>query len=224
MYMRRKSSSRSLQLELDWKTWGGARRGAGRKKTKRSGVAHRARRKLSGREPIHITSKLVAGLPSMRAGGTGQVVLEKLRTHRERDGFRIVHFSVQTDHLHMIVEADDRSALTRGMRNLSIALAKTLNRLWQRSGTVFRRYHEQILEAPSQVRNAIAYVLQNVRKHHRGLKGNLIDSLSSAPWFTGWTRSIPSPGAPSPTASPRTWLLSVGWLRRGRIPLTSAPA
>lgn len=224
MSVRRKSSSHDSQLQLDWKTWGGARRGAGRKRTERPRVPHRRRERLSGREPIHITTKLVAGLPSMRTERVGWVVFEKLRAYRERDGFRVVHFSVQTDHIHMIVEADDRASLSRGMRALSIALARALNRLWQRSGSVFRRYHEQLLDTPRQVRNAIKYVLHNARKHHQRLRRDYVDPLSSAQWFSGWTQPIRYTDGPSPTSLPRTWLLRTGWLRRGPIPLTSAPA
>ncbi len=99
--------------------------------------------------------------------------------------FQVVHHSIQTNHLHLIVEADDRSSLTAGMRGLLVRIARALNRLWKRSGTVFAdRFHEHELRKPREVRNALVYVLQNLRKHGIALSGP--DPLSSGPEFDGW--------------------------------------
>ncbi len=99
--------------------------------------------------------------------------------------FQVVHHSIQSNHLHLIVEADDRSSLTAGMRGLLVRIARALNRLWKRSGPVFAdRFHEHELRKPREVRNALVYVLQNLRKHGIALSGP--DPLSSGPEFDGW--------------------------------------
>jgi len=96
-----------------------------------------------------------------------------------------VHHSIQSNHLHLIVEADDRSSLTSGLRGLLVRIARASNRLWKRSGRVFAdRFHEHELREPREVRNALVYVLQNLRKHGITLAGP--DPLSSGPEFDGW--------------------------------------
>jgi hypothetical protein len=100
--------------------------------------------------------------------------------------FQVVHHSIQSNHLHLIVEAGDRNELTAGMRGLLVRIARTLNRLWGRRGSVFAdRFHERVLASPRQVRNALVYVLQNLRKH--GIAMREPDPFSSGPEFEGWS-------------------------------------
>jgi hypothetical protein len=137
--------------------------------------------------------------------------------------FRVLHFSAQHDHLHLLVEADRGGALSRGVQGLAIRVAKAINRALGRRGHVWAdRFHARALATPREVRNALVYVLNNFRKHLRGMRG--IDPRSSAPWFIGWKGAVPpSPGA-SPVAPPRTWLARVGWWRLGRIAVDEAPS
>jgi REP element-mobilizing transposase RayT len=137
--------------------------------------------------------------------------------------FRIVHFSVQRDHVHLIVEAHDRDALTCGMRGLAIRAALALNRSLGRRGRVWGdRYHARELRTPREVRSAIAYVLLNRQKHDARAAGGA-DPCSSGAWFDGWSRRPQPPLGPAPVATPRTWLASVGWRRAGLIGLDERP-
>jgi len=144
------------------------------------------------------------------------VLREAFRSGARRFGMRLVHFSVQRDHLHLIAEARDRRALTRGLQGLFVRLAKRLNRWWGRKGRVFAdRFHDRILRTPREVRNALRYVLLNARRH--GVRSAGIDPYSSGAWFDGWTRGTQrQPTAPAPVARARTWLATVGW-RRWRL-------
>ena len=151
----------------------------------------------------------------------------------ERFGFRLVQFSLQGQHLHLVCEADDRRALARGMRGLLIRLARQLNRQLGRSGKVMRdRYHSRVLRTPTEVRNVLAYVLCDFRRHaaERGLRleRGWIDPFSSGPHFDGWRDLVRPPEAyaraPACTAAPRSWLLARGWLKRGRISVATVPA
>ena len=146
-------------------------------------------------------------------------ILEAQLRRRYRDHFHVVHYSVQTNHLHLIVEATDGGALRSGVSGLVIAFAKRLNRILQRAtGKVWGdRYHARELTTPTAVRRALVYVLQNVRKHGFERLGAFIDPLTSAVRFGGWnvpieTRSDPDP---FPPRAPRTWLLGEGWSTRG---------
>jgi hypothetical protein len=134
--------------------------------------------------------------------------------------FRVVHFSVQGDHLHLIVEADDSTALARGASGLAIRLARAINGALNRRGRVWGdRYHARALRTPREVRNALVYVLMNFRKH-RPWDRRAQDPCSSAAWFDGWlpARTAASPGLdPPPVRASRTWLGSVGWRKHGLI-------
>ena len=132
----------------------------------RSLVEHRTRDTFRAGCPVHVTLRLAAGLPSLRKRATYTVLLVALGGGSERFGMRLVHWSVLGDHLHLLIEACDRRALSRGMQGLAVRLAKALNRWWRRAGRVFAdRYHSHALRSPSEGRRALFYVLQNARKH-----------------------------------------------------------
>ena len=142
-----------------------------------------------------------------------------------RDWFRVVHYSVQDNHVHLIVEAEDTRTLSSGVRGLMVRIARRVNRLLRRRGRFWAdRWHGRDLEGPRQVRNALVYVLQNHKKHAGCAE---LDPLSSAGSFDGFASALPrvfcSIGPPC-VAMAKTWLLKVGWRRRGLIRLTEAPA
>jgi putative transposase len=129
--------------------------------------------------------------------------------------FRVVHFSVQDDHVHLIVEAEG-GALSRGVQGLAIRIARHVNALLNIRGTFWGdRFHSRELTKPRAVRNAIVYVLMNVKKHIRGWDG--IDPCSSAPWF------FRVDGREPPVRSSSTWLGTTGWARYGPIRVGEQP-
>jgi hypothetical protein len=140
----------------------------------------------------------------------------------DRPDFRLVHFCAQKNHLHLVVEAHDHAALSRGMQGLTIRVAKRLNRLWQRRGAVFAdRYHGRILRTPAETRATLSYVLCNARRHTplERRAATWLDPCSSAMYLDGWrgfTPSAPAAECP-PVVAPRTWLLRVGWRRHGLL-------
>jgi putative transposase len=188
-----------LAFDLRYKGRGGPRKGAGRPKNHPSKVPHLRRPSLSRHHPVHVTLRLVPGLDSLRSRKCYRVVLPALTAARERANFRVVHLSVQGNHLHLIVEADDRSALSRGIQGLAIRVAKALNAALGRGGKVFaERFHMHVLRSVREVNNAVDYVLANWFRH-AGREVGLydLDRLSSAA-----DRSL--------VARPQTWLLRVG--------------
>ena len=212
---------RDQQLEFDFRQHGGKRKGAGRKpKNATPGMPHRQRSKKKRGESLTIPVRLADGLPSLRRGGALTVVLAALSASSERHGMRIVHYSIQRDHLHLLVEADDRECVARGMNALLSPLARALNKLWGRKGKVFpERYHDEVISTPTQARNALRYVLQNGKKHGVVPRSS-IDLCSSAPVFDGWKEqpsiaSIPATPVMASVATASTWLLTAGWRRHG---------
>ena len=140
-----------------------------------------------------------------------------------RDDFRIIEFSIQTNHVHLLVEADDSRSLTRGVRGLAIRIARAVNRALGRRGAVWGdRYHARALTTPRAVRNALLYVLRNDRKHHGDERG--LDPCSSAPWFGGWNVLVRRPVGNPPVVQARTWLATIGWRRHGLLRLDERPS
>src|SRR5215468_1954205 len=190
---------------------GGRRPGAGRPKTGRAiGLPHRARPYHDRHYPAHVTWRFVDGLPSLRRFALARVVGRTIRaitnSHaRRQTSFRITHFSIQSNHVHLIVEAGGKLSLSRGLRGLGIWLARRVNERLHGSGRVLAdRYHLRELTTPLAVRNAIVYVLQN-HLHHRRSR-YLVDECSSARWFTGWAEPLAPADTPPPVAESRTWL------------------
>lgn len=221
------------QLKLVFGNRGGARRGAGRPKRSRETVRHERRPNHSRRHPLHVTLRVRADVPSLRGSRLFRRLRAAFAKGRERFGFRLTHYSVQGNHVHLVAEAQDRRALTRGLQGLSIRLAKAVNRVHQRRGRVFaERYHARTLRSPSEVRRALVYVLFNER-HHLAARGLSLppwwlDACSSAHEFDGFALH---PALPPPvlvervtTVDARSYLLRIGWRRQGLIRLDEEPS
>lgn len=239
---RRKTATfgEALQLNLPIPCgWGGRRGGAGRPAgTGRRCVPHRVRPAHRAAHPVHVT--LRSRCRSLRSQFVFPTVRAALAAANGAapDRFRIVEFSVQGDHIHLIVEAQSRSALVAGVRGLSVRIARRVNQLLGRHGRFFAdRWHGRALESPRAVRNALVYVLSNFKKH-RQVKVGLLDALSSALYFRDF---VEFPSDPPIVANPRlhprslgppfcavvpamTWLLSIGWKRHGRLSVAERPA
>ena len=221
--------------------WGGKRTGAGRKN--RSGqVSHAARAKINGKKPIHITKRLRSGVPTLRQ----QTLLKAFRVsahHARSRGLRVVHFSLQGNHMHIFAEAESNQALANGMRSLAGRFGKLIRRHGRLTkGPVFHgRYHMQVLETPTQTKRALEYVLLNSAKHQKLIEH--LDPYSSAASFQDWQRLLgrrftslirsqweglqdcakenrrlallphAAKGEYVGLSSPQTWLAKVGWQR-----------
>lgn len=232
-----KTGNRARQGDLPFRQHGGARCGAGRKPNgERARIGHRPRAPQSSRHPAHVTWKLRQGLPKLRQKAEYAVLRRAFVAGGNRFGFRLCHYAILNDHVHLVVEAADRVALRRGLQGLAIRVARALNKLWRRSGKVFAdRYHDRDLTSPREVRNALVYVMGNARKH--AVAGRMvrvpqaIDTYTSAPWFDGFRERerelarVRGLGAVvRPVADARTWLLKIGWRRLGLVGIDELPA
>jgi len=198
---------RARQLALAFPAgWGGARAGAGRKRGARSNVPHRARPVQRAAVPVHVTLRArVAPLRSQHVFPTLRLALARAN-RRDPARFRVLHFSVQHDHLHLIVEAADKRALSSGIRSVAILVARYVNALLSRRGALWAdRFHARALETPREVRSAFVYVLANFRKHARRRRTRGIDPFSSGAWFDGWRDCKPDSGAAPPFAEAAAW-------------------
>ena len=182
---------------------------------------HASRERFGARFPCHVTLKVRPDVPSLRSVRLVRELERSFARGCERRGFRLVHYSLQGDHAHLLVEARGRAALGMGMKSLGARFARAVNRVFERSGPVLsERYHLHVLRSPREVRSALRYVLLNHRKHARraGACGRARpDPASSARFFDGWREKLRPPPGASPVASAHTWLLSRGWRRGGGL-------
>jgi len=174
------------QLAMKFRNWGGNRKGAGRKpKGSRAGAPH-VPRKQPRRTPAHVTMRVAGGRPSLRGAGSFRALKEAFRGGKERFGIRVTHFSVQGNDLHMLVEAEDAIALTRGMKGLAVRMARGLNKAHGMIGQVFPdRFHSRALKSPREVAYAIRHVLGNHMKHGLSRWDGSTDPCSSAAFMPG---------------------------------------
>src|SRR5438067_7069148 len=113
------------QQELPFRRWGGARKGAGRKRqSPRASVPHVPRQRFN-KGALHVTLRI-------------RREVWNLRTHR---CFRALQRA--------FVEAPDAEALARAMKGIEVRMARALNKEMDRVGAVFAdRYHAHLLVSP----------------------------------------------------------------------------
>jgi putative transposase len=179
---------------------------------------------------VHVTLRLLDGLPSLRRPRTVRLIEGMFAEERRKKGFRLVHYAVRANHLHLVCEAEHADTLSRGVQRLASRIARGVNRLWRRRGRLFGdRFHGRVIRSPREARNLLAYVLLNTHKDvaRRGQVLLGIDPWSSGKWFDGWADVPPRP-PPSHDATeedatvapPGSWVLREGWRRHGLIATT----
>jgi putative transposase len=197
--------SRPKQLELALPRRGGKRPGAGRKRTRSHpgligpGVPHVGRPEFAARCPLHITQRIRPGVGHLRTDSRSRLIQIALHESSHKFGMQVVHFSIQGNHLHLIVEAQGTESLSRGMQGLAIRIARRLNARLRRRGAVFAdRYHAHLLNSRREVANAVRYVVRNYRHHAREtLPRGFQDPLATS--------------ERAPLETPRLWILREGW-------------
>jgi REP element-mobilizing transposase RayT len=217
---------------------GGKRPGAGRpKRGFRASERHKTRPVLPSRCPVHVTIRVAPSVSSLRTRAMYRAIRwATLTAARHAETFRIVHVSIQRNHIHLVVEAHDRLDLARGMQSFEISAARLINRAHSshRRGAVFPdRYNAHILRTPAEVRHAVAYVLLNWRRHARDRRVSwIIDPYSTAISFGDWRElsisstlyRAPPTYEPLITYLPRTWLLRRAFHRRPHPSVYDVPS
>ena len=206
---------------------------------RRGFVPHARRNEHDQQHLVHVSMRRVRLAPSLRSERIFLAIVQQL-ARLKRQGGRVVHYSVQHDHLHLIAEGKDRRDISNQMRKLFSRIALAVNSILSRRGSLFRdRHHRHELKGPTEMRNALAYVLFNDRKHHAQNGGNIseellssLDDRSSAAWLDpdDWvergrpppdmlqqlrTRSLDRATGEPPVSTPHTWLGKSGWFERG---------
>jgi REP element-mobilizing transposase RayT len=221
--MRARGKARGQVRQLGLFRHGGKRKGAGRKpRGTRARMPHDKKPALNKRDPVHVTLRLRRALPNLRQGHLFKVLRRSIRESGWRASFQVVHYSVQNDHVHLICEALDERGLSRGVQGLCVRIARGLNRIWKRQGSVFDdRFHASVLTTPREVHHALLYLFANARKHGHKLIG--LDPFSSASTFDGWRGRAREARDAVFAVVPRTWALVKGWKWHGLLDPDAAP-
>ena len=234
---------RKRHVQQDLFRRGGKRKGAGRKpKGARAGSAHKRRPAIRPDQPLHVVLRVVAQVGNMRRRSLYKAMRDATITAGLRERFRIVHISLQRNHVHMLVEASNKLALARGMQGFQISAARHINtalgvdRYRRRRGPVFAdRYHLEVITSPTQAHRTLSYVLNNWRKHREDRQGLastwLVDPFSSGFSFPDWKEMENSAVMwkclatydPLVVRRPESWLLRAGWMLHGAISAREVP-
>ncbi|CAN5394853.1 hypothetical protein BH09MYX1_BH09MYX1_24920 [soil metagenome] len=203
------------QIDLRWSRRGGKREGAGRPLGSR--VAHASRSWFNGKTtPLHLTVKMTRGVWNLRSQRAFHHVQRALVAERKRGELRVVHYSVQGNHIHIVAEVDDAATLSRRMQGFGIRLARSLNKMMGRRGRVLAdRFHARPLKSARQVNNTLRYVLLNHHIHRArdGRLGARLDHFSSAVTTHADFVDVSGAGPPPLLAPAETWVLVRGWTR-----------
>jgi REP element-mobilizing transposase RayT len=172
-------------------------------------------------EAVHVTLRCVVGLPTLRHPVSERIIVGIFTAERSRKGFRLVNYSIQGNHLHLICEGVDEVAVSRGVQRITSRVARALNKRWERRGRLFAdRFHGEVIRTPKHMRNALRYVYLHVHRHKAasGVVYVGTDPFTSTKWFDGWAHlrePPPMPTARDPVTRGKCWLLQEGWLKGG---------
>jgi putative transposase len=228
----RRGRKRHVQQELFRR--GGRRKGAGRKpKGRRARSRHEKRPEVKAWHALHIVLRVAPAVGSLRRREMYKAMREATIVAAVRERIRIVHISLQRTHVHLLIEAENRQALARGLQGFQISAARNINTLLgdgirRRRATVFSdRYHLEVITSPTRARHALSYLLNNWRKHREDQQGLaktwLVDPFSSGISFPGWKEleqhafmwPIRPTYDPLVVRRPASWLLTEGWKVHG---------
>lgn len=202
---------------------GGYRAGAGRPRGRSPHyIPHIPRPSVSRHHPVHVTMRLVENAPDLCESEAALLVEEVFQVERDKKGFRLVHYSIRPNHLHLLCEATGKRALSRGIQRITAWIVRKVNRVFRRRGRLFAdRFHGHVLQKPTEVRHALRYVLLNAHKDLARTRTRLIglDAYSSGKYFDGWAdvKAKPPPWREATVVRPGTWLLLQGWRKAGGL-------
>lgn len=184
-------------------------------RNRESRVPHRRRPPVSN-EPLHVTVHLIDRLPNLRNAREHRLIVAAIRKCQERFGCRVFGYCVLFNHVHLLVEAVSESQLAQFMKGLEVRIARGLNKLWQRKGSIFReRYYGRVLKTLKDIHRAVRYVIQNGRKHGVPMAKDQPDPCSSGPWYEYWKGrgGLPFRTDDCPVAKPRTMYVEMACSR-----------
>ncbi|MEI8348179.1 MAG: transposase [Pseudomonadota bacterium] len=155
---------------------------AGRPRISRSDktpVPHRLREEIPKKKPVHVVWHLNPHVPPCRRKNI-LLIFKKAVLKGRLMGLKVIHFSLMNNHLHLLIETENKKALAKALQSFAISFTKRLKNFNGLKKTpIFKeRYFCHILKSLREVKHAIHYILMNGKK--AGLSRYDIDPYSSA--------------------------------------------
>ena len=162
---------------------------------------HQSRPELKQGSAVHVTLRASSQVPNLRSRKRFTVIKRAfVKFCGDKNApFRLVHFAVLSNHVHFVVEAHGKQALSMGMQRLLHSISRRLNALSvsEAGGTLSTkagayhkqrgwlgrafadRYHAHVLGSPTEMERAVHYVKYNAEQHYGSVQGRAADPFSS---------------------------------------------
>lgn len=138
---------------------------AGRPAKNDAGIRHTKRPDLTRPSSLHLTVKIEKSKANLKNKNV-LAILKKAIFNARRQGLKVIHYSLEYDHIHLIIEADNNRTLGKGMQAFGVTLAKAINRMRKVKGQVYKhRYHFRQITSSRQLKNVMTYIFNNGVKH-----------------------------------------------------------
>lgn len=170
-----KKVRKGTQLTLsNWKR-------AGRPAIHDKGIRHIAREIIKKSTSLHLTIKVRENKADIKNKQVLKILHYAIRRSRIK-GLRIIHYTLEYNHIHLLVEAADKQTVHQGMQSFGITFAKKINAIKRLKGTVYKhRYHLRKINSPRELKNVLYYIFNNGIHHKR--TSTVLDPYNTLPAF-----------------------------------------
>ncbi len=141
------------------------RKGAGRPALHDPGIRHTNRPHIKKPASLHLTIKVKKKKAEIKNKSVLKI-LKRAILNARKQGLRVIHFSLEYDHVHLLIEADNNLILGKGMQAFGVTLSKAINRLKKLKGGVYKhRYHFRQISSTRELKIVMNYIFTNGLKH-----------------------------------------------------------
>jgi REP element-mobilizing transposase RayT len=143
------------------------RKRAGRPAKNDPGIRHRSRMKINKPTSFHLTIKVRENKADIQSKKLLKALHHAIGRARLKN-LKVVHYTLEYNHVHLLVETNDHRILHAGMQALGISFSKAINKLKSYKGSVYKhRYHQRRIGSARELKNVLLYIFNNGRKHKR---------------------------------------------------------
>lgn len=151
---------------------------AGRPAKNDPGIRHSSRMKFSKLTSFHLTIKVRENKADIQSKKLLKALHHAIARARLKN-LKVIHYTLEYNHVHLLVETNDHRILHAGMQALGISFSKAINKVKSLKGHVYKhRYHQRKIGSARELKNVLLYIFNNGKKHKRTNKR--IDLYNSA--------------------------------------------
>jgi REP element-mobilizing transposase RayT len=164
-------------------------KGAGRKAIHDKGIRHIEREVIKKDTVLHLTLKIEKNKANLKNKSILKALQQSIKKARLL-GLKVIQYTLEYDHVHLLVESSDKISLGKGMQSLGISFSKKINKIKKQNGKVFKtRYHFRKLSTPREIKNVLNYILGNGVKHKES--SSIVSPFNSLSVITAFDKLYP---------------------------------